>query len=124
MSRSHGGRNIALDACKRIAIKKQGDPLLLDEFSRFVKHVYIVPAIIVERVDYQWRTQQKPDLRTAQAWFQTSDTFWIERIPLLHVNAVRANFLDGRTTGKQTEKQNGKQKTTHSQEAERDRVEG
>ena len=124
MSRRHGSRHIAFDACKRIAIKKQGDPLLLDEFSRFVKHVHIIPAIIVERIDHQWRTQQKPDLRTAQARFQTSDAIRIKRIPLLHVNTVRANFLDGRTTGKQTEKQNGKQKTTHSQEAERDRAGG
>ncbi|ODU27221.1 MAG: hypothetical protein ABS93_03570 [Thiobacillus sp. SCN 62-729] len=57
-------------------------------------------------------------MRTVEAELQTGDVFLVERIALLHIDAMGADF-DAGTPGSQAQKQNRNQEMTHSREAGR-----
>ena len=87
-----GLRQVAFNARQRIAIEEQRDVFLLGQLPGLVHDVYIIPAIVTERVDQQRRAQQKAHLRTTEANFEACNAFLIDHVALLNVNPVGAEM--------------------------------
>src|SRR3954452_12629594 len=99
------GRQIGGRAQQLVAVEEQGKPLLLFELAAFAIDEHIVPALGMERIGDQRRSQQKTHLRARHAGLQFRNRLLIQEIALLHIDLVRPEEATGQERRTQKHRQ-------------------
>ena len=80
--------HVAFEAYQVIILEVHGDVMCLAQFSAGLERVVIIPAILVEGVVHQRRTEQVLDLIPGQSRLDTVELILLDDISLLNVDLV------------------------------------